>query len=334
MPGIISMDKDLKLPPPVPLRPDSKEKLLDYSQKRDYDAMISHDDKCGVRRNTGRDLGLKDFDYENDIFLLMMVKSACGLKDRRDAIRKTWGDENWAKVNLGVNIRRFFLLGDCTSDELRKAVAEEDKEYGDILQWNFFDSFRNLTLKDCLFLQWYARYCEGVPYIFKGDDDVFVNTKNIVKLLKNLPVSNRDDLFMGSVLDGSPRILDPTWKYYVSYNLYPEKIYPPYVSGGGFVMSNKMAVRLFQASLKERMIPIDDAFLGILLKHINVRPQNHRTFKSWGMKITNVCRLAKIFTYHKVLPPMMLKFWKEYINLDVNTCGKDTDDVFLTQQKR
>ena len=334
MPGLISMDRDLTLPPEVPTRPDSKEPILQYSQQRDYKALLSHDDKCGNGSHAAADLNLKNFNYETDIFLIMVIKSSCALKQRRDAVRKTWGDEEKIKETVGVNIRRLFLLGDCTSDSIRNEVIAENEKYGDLLVWNFFDSFRNLTLKDCLFLQWYSRWCRNVPYIFKGDDDVFVNTKNIVQYLKELPVDKRKNLFLGSVLRGSPRILDPKWKYYVSYNLYPEKIYPPYVSGGGFIMSNSMAARLFRATLTTRIIPIDDAFLGILLKKIGVEPQNDKTFKSWGMKKTNVCRLAKIKTFHKVSPEQLLQYWKEYSELDISKCDSVTDDVFKTQQKK
>ena len=46
MPELISMDRDLTLPPEVPTCPDSKEPILQYSQQRDYKALLSHDDKC------------------------------------------------------------------------------------------------------------------------------------------------------------------------------------------------------------------------------------------------------------------------------------------------
>ncbi|XP_076822586.1 UDP-GlcNAc:betaGal beta-1,3-N-acetylglucosaminyltransferase 7-like [Clavelina lepadiformis] len=332
IPGIKSMDTDLSLPPPVPVRADSKEPILHYSQKRDYPLLISHDEKCGSSKKLS-DMKLSNFDYENDVFLLLVVKSACALKSRRDAIRVTWGNEDWAKENLHVNVRRVFLLGACQDEKLQGTLIAEDRKYNDILQWDFFDSFRNLTLKDCLFLQWITRNCQNVPYIFKGDDDVFVNVKNIVQHLKDLPLEKRSELFVGSVLNGSPRILIPSWKYYVSYNLYPDKFYPPYVSGGGFVMSTPLAVKLFQASLFRRIIPIDDAFLGILLKMIGVAPKNDRGFKSWGMKKTDPCRMAKIKTFHKMLPEQLIKTWKDFIHLDISTCSDETNDVLNTQHK-
>ena len=333
MPGIVNMDKDVSLPPEVPKRPDSKEPLLNYSQRREYPILIANDDKCGFGKPV--DLSLEKFDFEKDVFLFLVIKSVCSQKERRDAIRSTWANEEWSKGQLNVNVQRVFLLGACQTKSLSADVIAEDAKYHDILQWDFFDSFRNLTLKECLFMRWYAKNCRNVPYIFKGDDDIFVNTHNVVDYLKNLPLNKRKTLFVGSVLQGSPRILDPTWKYYVSYNLYPEKFYPPYVSGGGFLMSSPMVVRLFQASLLTRLIPIDDAFLGILLIKLGQEPQNDRGFKSWGIKAgSNICRLAKIKTFHKMLPHLLTETWKKLMALDVSTCDSSSDDVFLKQFKR
>ena len=53
-------------------------------------------------------------------------------------------------------------------------------------------------------------------------------------------------MFVGSVLYPSPRIDEPRSKYYVSEKLWPEKYYPPYVSGGGFIMSYVMAIKIFE----------------------------------------------------------------------------------------
>lgn len=55
-------------------------------------------------------------------------------------------------------------------------------------------------------------------------------------------------LFVGSIMAGSPRVTDPQSRYYVPDEMYPKKIYPPYVSGGSFVMSSQVANKLFNVS--------------------------------------------------------------------------------------
>lgn len=305
--GMYRMDKHLKLPPPVSLRPDSNEPLLNYSQRRDYARLIGAEELC----------------EGEDVLLLMVVKSSCAMDQRRDAVRRTWADREWTKRELGADMRAVFLLGRCTSDEMQEKLERESADHGDILQWDFHDSFRNLTLKEVLFLQWYTRSCRNVPFVFKGDDDVFVNTRNVIDYVRHQ--RGKPDLFVGSRLEGSPRILDPTWKYYVSYNLYPHKYYPPYVSGGGFIMSGSLAVRLFSASLRLPIFPIDDAFVGTLLKEVGVDPKNDRRFKSWGVKQPSPCHLSKLFTYHKSLPQTLLRQWRDVTELDQSTCDQRYD---------
>jgi len=331
--GLISMDADLQLPEAEPMRFDSNEPILYYSQQRDYPFIIENSQKCENTPVDVSQINMDEFDYKNHPFLLMVIKSACHLQKRREAIRVTWGDETWAQDQEGIILKRVFLLGACRTPELQRQVGMENDMYHDLLQWDFYDSFRNLTLKDCLFMQWYSSKCRNIPFIFKGDDDVFVNPRELIRYLKQYPTEKRNDMFVGSVLDGSPRILDARSKYYVSYNLYPGKLYPAYVSGGGFVMSGNMTVRMFQASLKERIIPIDDAFLGILLKRIKVRPKNDKRFKSWGMAKRDICRLSKVFTFHRMTAQEIVTNWKSLNALDLTSCERDSDDVFRTQMR-
>ena len=75
--------------------------------------------------------------------------------------------------------------------------------------------------------------------------------------------------------------LESSKKYFVSGDQYRGAYYPPYVSGGGFVMTTSLALALaksmadyFQSkSLQDKALkvkpplPIDDAFLGVCLQN-------------------------------------------------------------------
>ncbi|CAJ0965681.1 unnamed protein product [Ranitomeya imitator] len=133
-----------------------------------------------------------------NIDLLIVVKSIITQHDRRDVIRKTWGKEK--KIN-GKKIKTIFLLGTAMKEEERanyqKLLDFENQIYRDILQWDFLDSFFNLTLKEVHFLKWMTIYCQNVTYIFKGDDDVFVSPNNVLDYLDG---KTSPDLFVGDVL--------------------------------------------------------------------------------------------------------------------------------------
>ena len=80
-----------------------------------------------------------------------------------------------------------------------------------------------------------------------------------VETNKNLP------LILGSPLSGQPVIRQGT-KY--GDKVWPGTKYPKYISGGGFYI-NRLAVEHFQQFLKVTpKIPIDDAFIGAVMKRI------------------------------------------------------------------
>ena len=120
------------------------------------------------------------------VYLLMVIKSMTGSFSRRKAIRDTWGhteqipgnrykiycDDLSVVIGEKLKIRRLFLLGKSnTTDEANQRremlLKEEAKEWGDIIQGDFQDSFRNLTLKEIMFMRWLPRHCSKAQFIFK-----------------------------------------------------------------------------------------------------------------------------------------------------------------------
>lgn len=296
----------------------SDEIQIDYSQKKYYPFIYNLPNKC--KDENGSPV---------PVFLLVVIKSITAQFDRRQSIRVTWGDENQIP---GVSIKRIFLL--ARSNDLHKEalLAEEAAEYQDIVQGDFVDSFRNLTVKDIMFLRYMITNCGQTKYIFKGDDDVFVNIRNIIDYLYSLPKEKSANLFAGSVLYPSPRITDPKSKYYVSSNLWKEKYYPPYVSGGGFVMSSLIAKKIFEVIKVTPIIPIDDAFMGVCLKKLGVKPQDHKGFKSWGVnRPKDICLYRDIMTLHKLNSEELRQRWTELHQSNFTDCAVNLSD--LKEQK-
>ncbi|XP_068135436.1 UDP-GlcNAc:betaGal beta-1,3-N-acetylglucosaminyltransferase 7 [Hyperolius riggenbachi] len=247
--------------------------------------------------------------------LLIVVKSIITQHDRRDVIRKTWGKEK--EVN-GKKIKTLFLLGTAVKEDERanyqKLLEFENQIYGDILQWDFLDTFFNLTLKEVHFLKWMTIYCHQVSYIFKGDDDIFVSPTNILEFLdgKEMP-----DLFVGDVLYKARPIRRKDNKYYIPASLYNKTHYPPYAGGGGFIMSRSLVKRLFKASEALDLYPIDDVFLGMCLELIQVKPIMHDGFKTFGIARQKNSKMNKepcffqnMIVVHKLLPAELLHMWE------------------------
>ncbi|XP_069377970.1 UDP-GlcNAc:betaGal beta-1,3-N-acetylglucosaminyltransferase 7 isoform X2 [Paralichthys olivaceus] len=257
-----------------------------------------------------------------DIYLLMVIKSVATQHDRREVIRKTWGK---GQVVDGKRIKTLFLLGKTSNEAERanhqKLVEYENHIYGDILQWDFLDSFFNLTLKETHFLKWFHTYCPSVRYVFKGDDDVFVSVENIIEYLES--ISNDKDLFVGDVIFKAKPIRKKENKYYIPQALYNKTLYPPYAGGGGFLMDGTLARKLYSVADTLELYPIDDVFLGMCLELLRVTPIKHDAFKTFGLvKNKNSkmnrepCFFKSMIVVHKLLPSDLMHMWN-LVNSDL-----------------
>ncbi|KAM4610405.1 UDP-GlcNAc:betaGal beta-1,3-N-acetylglucosaminyltransferase 7, like [Polymixia lowei] len=282
---------------------------------RYFPMLINHPDKC----------------TDGDVDLLMVVKSVIEQHDRREAVRRTWGRQQTIE---GKKIRTLFLLGSPTNGKdtknLQKLIEYEDRIYGDILQWDFMDTFFNLTLKEVNFLKWFDIYCSSVKFIFKGDDDVFVNTNNILDLI-GFKVDERKvlNLFVGDTISKAIPIRNRQSKYYIPKELY-DKPYPPYVGGGGFLMSSQLARRLFVVSEDLELYPIDDVFLGMCLQRLHLAPEMHPGFRTFGITRRRVspmnsepCFYKNLIVVHKLSAQELLKMWSVVQNEEL-VCAKRT----------
>uniref|UniRef100_A0A8C4QN94 Hexosyltransferase n=1 Tax=Eptatretus burgeri TaxID=7764 RepID=A0A8C4QN94_EPTBU len=246
-------------------------------------------------------------------YLLLVMKSTPAQAERREAIRRTWGREGLASG--GRKIKRLFLLAlppDTPEGALQqKLVDYEDRVHGDILQWAFTDSFFNLTLKELNFLKWFHMFCPRVPFVFKGDDDVFVNTANVIDYLAF--VRPGSDLFAGDVIEDAMPIRNPESKYYIPPPIFRPARYPPYAGGGGYLMSGVLTRRLHAAAKLVDNFPIDDVWLGMVLRRLNVIPLHHPGFRTFGIvrrretpMNKDPCFYRGLLLVHKLMPPELL----------------------------
>ncbi|CAI9169543.1 unnamed protein product [Rangifer tarandus platyrhynchus] len=261
------------------------------------------------------------------VFLLLVIKSSPSNYERRELVRRTWGRE---RQILGVQLRRLFLLGtDSNPLEARKVnrlLAMEARMHRDILQWDFHDSFFNLTLKQVLFLQWQRTRCTNASFLLNGDDDVFAHTDNMVAYLQS---HNPDHhLFVGHLIHNVGPIRVPWSKYYVPKVVMEGEHYPPYCGGGGFLLSRFTATALHHASRALDLFPIDDVFLGMCLKREGLEPASHSGIRTGGVQSPSSrlssfdpCFYRELLLVHRFLPYEMLLMWDALSQPNL-TCGR------------
>ncbi|KAI9524881.1 hypothetical protein NQZ68_014416 [Dissostichus eleginoides] len=286
---------------------------------REYPLLIN---QPGICRNNDSSFGP---------MLLMAIKSQMGNFQNRQAIRETWGRSGLVKgesTKKGGLVRTVFLLGRQDSStgphpDLKNLLELENQKYGDILQWDFKDTFFNLTLKDLLFWQWLQQHCRSAMFVFKGDDDVFVRTGALLDYLhkqweehnlwKAYTNETEMNLFVGEVINYAMPNREPSTKYYIPERFY-KGVYPPYAGGGGVVYSGSLALRLNEVSKRVRLFPIDDVYLGMCMYRLGLLPSHHPGFLTFDLPHNdrwNPCAYRSVLLVHRRSPKDMLTLWKK-----------------------
>ena len=258
--------------------------------------------------------------------LLVQVHSDCHNKPQRDAIRATWGRLLPTSGEVKPRVVVTFLLGACDMTQSSNAKIEHESSlYRDIVQWDFLDSYANLTVKSLAGLIWAQRYCADAQFLLKADDDLYVNISGVLSLTTTqLPP------LIGHVYPKSKPARSGLWR--VSELQYPAEVYPPYCSGTAYLMWNSTAVSLMHAFWMKRptTIPIEDIYItGILAGLSGIQCKHSPLFPSWAampsLRTLHDLLRGKLLGMHGVTYERMY-----HINHVINKCiqcGTDASQV-------
>uniref|UniRef100_A0A3B4EJJ1 Hexosyltransferase n=1 Tax=Pygocentrus nattereri TaxID=42514 RepID=A0A3B4EJJ1_PYGNA len=292
--------------------------FLYYRHCRHFPMLLNVPDKCGGPEKS------------SDVFLLLVIKSSPPNYDRREVLRKTWAAE---RLQNGVWIRTVFIAGTAgqsfEKQRLNKLLEAENLEHKDILQWDFHDSFFNLTLKQILFLEWMEKFCPNAHFLLNGDDDIFANTDNMVVYLRGLGDDGANKhLFTGYIIQNVGPIRNSASKYYVPVQVQESNRYPPYCGGGGFLLSRFTARTIYNMSHSINILPIDDVYMGMCLEKAGLKPSSHMGIRTAGLHIPSKvldpydpCYYREMILVHRFLPHQIYIMWYEVHQQDLK-CGK------------
>jgi hypothetical protein len=230
----------------------------------------------------------------NDYLIIYVLSTVINIQ-RRKVIRSTW-----ASKQNGVCF--VFILGQASSitinaGEIQLKINDEQKEYQDIVQINHNESYANVVYKEIAALQWSQYFYPNIPYLFKTDDDLIVDTilissiahllltnvsnnnsvisKYRPTLISNIQTSNRANFFRGGWAMSFQPTLRGEGKFGVSEAVWSRPILPPYCSGFGWFMSNNIRNQLVNVSYTyplNKTAWIGDVFIsGFLAKEANVK---------------------------------------------------------------
>ncbi|XP_053952497.1 uncharacterized protein LOC128859587 [Anastrepha ludens] len=150
-------------------------------------------------------IDLHDFTYlisqngcSRDIQALILVHSAPANEGKRRLIRETWGNTDLLpRINGVMPFRIIFLLGTVHTEAQQLDIERENFENGDMVQGSFVDSYRNMTYKHVMAFKWFLYNCAHAQILIKVDDDVYVNTPQLLISLERTLLN--DDLGNGGM---------------------------------------------------------------------------------------------------------------------------------------
>lgn len=229
--------------------------------------------------------------------LFIIVKSAMHHFGHRSAIRQTYGQEN---LIPGRIIKTLFFLGidNNPKSDIQKRIDQEMAQYKDIIQIDFHDNYYNNTIKTMMSFRWLYEHCSTADFYLFTDDDMYISLNNLLDYVHDQTVKNnweRDSatstvgedkdnhLFAGYVFKSAPQRFK-TSKWRVSLEEYPWNKWPPYVTAGAYVVSNKSMKVLYVGSLFVKHFRFDDIYLGIVAKKVGIVPKHCDQFHFYKKK--------------------------------------------------
>ncbi|KAM7009010.1 beta-1,3-galactosyltransferase 5-like [Tautogolabrus adspersus] len=245
-------------------------------------------------------------------FLVLMVPVATFDVAARDAIRRTWGSE---KLVLGQLVETLFILGlpgGADAEQQQKKLKQENQQHHDLIQSDFQDSYRNLTIKTMMMLEWLSAYCVKASFVMKIDSDMFLHIQNLVKLLLDSNTSKLNYM-TGLVWWHSPVLRDQSNKFYMPKNVFAEPEYPPYPLGMAYVMSLDLPRKILEVSPHIKPIYIEDVYLGMCLKRLGISPTDtpaKTLFLVNPVHPLSICSLSKVIAMTTTSIPQMTSYWE------------------------
>uniref|UniRef100_A0A5B7BPW4 Putative Galactosyltransferase family protein isoform 1 n=1 Tax=Davidia involucrata TaxID=16924 RepID=A0A5B7BPW4_DAVIN len=244
--------------------------------------------------------------------LFIGVLSATNHFAERMAVRKTWMQSSEIKSS-NVVVRFFVALN--PRKEVNAVLKKEAAYFGDIVILPFMDRYELVVLKTIAICE-YGVQNVTAAYIMKCDDDTFIRVDTVLKEIGG--ISPQKSLYMGN-LNLLHRPLR-SGKWAVSYEEWPEEVYPPYANGPGYIISSDIAKFIISQHLnrKLRLFKMEDVSMGMWVEQFNsstpVQYSHNWKFCQYGC-------MEDYYTAHYQSPRQMICLWDNLARGRAHCCN-------------
>ncbi|EPB71438.1 N-acetyllactosaminide 3-alpha-galactosyltransferase [Ancylostoma ceylanicum] len=153
------------------------------------------------------------------------------------------------------------------SDESR--LLDEALDYGDILQADFVDSYRNLTIKMLTAIRYVVIAAREAKSVFKVDDDVSWRIRSVTAYIHNVVNSKACSFHCYRHEAGGAPPRNKWRKWYTTVEEYPFKTLPTYCLGWSYIATLPALDAVLSRVHLERFLWLEDVFIsGVLNQNV------------------------------------------------------------------
>ncbi|TNN19831.1 Beta-1,3-galactosyltransferase 1 [Schistosoma japonicum] len=211
---------------------------------------------------------------DNLTYIIIFIKSTLDEFELRQSLRKTWANTQ-CYIKYGIKPHIYFTLGrenlsTWSNASLQSKILIEHKQYHDILQFDFIESYYNLTRKLIGTIEYATVHCPIAKFILFIDQDFIVNPFNLAKYFFSIHNQQYTTFVAGYVIKNAKpfRLLNSKW--FISKHIYPFKSYPNYPIGGTIIFSRPVIIALNKKLRNVQLFPFDDVLIGIILEKLEI----------------------------------------------------------------
>uniref|UniRef100_A0A0A9EJ34 Hexosyltransferase n=1 Tax=Arundo donax TaxID=35708 RepID=A0A0A9EJ34_ARUDO len=226
-------------------------------------------------------------------------------------VRKTW----MSAVRKSSNVVARFFVALHGRKEVNVELKKEAEFFRDIVFLPFLDNYDLVVLKTLAICE-YGVHVVSAKYIMKCDDDTFIRLDSVVTEIKKVP-SGRS-LYIGNINVQHRPLRHGKWA--VTYEEWPEEVYPAYANGPGYVISSNIADFIVSEFTKRklRLFKMEDVSMGLWVEQFN------RTRAVEYVHSAKFCQFGCIdhyYTAHYQSPRLMLCMWQKLLEGRPECCN-------------
>ncbi|XP_031285856.1 hydroxyproline O-galactosyltransferase GALT2 isoform X1 [Pistacia vera] len=246
------------------------------------------------------------------LHLFIGVLSATNHFAERMAIRKTWMQSSAIKHS---NVAARFFVALNPRKEVNAMLKKEAAYFGDIIILPFMDRYELVVLKTIAICEFGIQNVTAA-YIMKCDDDTFVRVDTVLKEIDG--ISRKRSLYMGNLNLLHRPLRNGKWA--VTYEEWPEEVYPPYANGPGYVISSDIAKFIVSKHGNQslRLFKMEDVSMGMWVEQFNsTKPVQY----SHNWKFCQYGCMEGYYTAHYQSPRQMICLWDKLVRGRAQCCN-------------